>query len=67
MQEVDNLMKKQRGCFYCLDYQKRRYKGVRKRVCIHDQCPYHELDKHKSYREYLKNEAPKIPLHKMWG
>lgn len=67
MRIVDNREKVKRGCSYCLDYQKKRYQGERRYVCIHNECPYHVLDKYKSYREYLKKEAPNIPLHKMWG
>lgn len=35
-----------RGCYYCADYIDRE--------CIHEKCPYHELDNVKSYNEYLK-------------
>lgn len=42
-----------RGCRYCLDYRKsgnNSFKG-----CIHDECPYHELDDVKDYKQYEKS------------
>lgn len=52
---------KKRGCYYCLDYVKKK----RGKVCIHHECPYHELDKYRKYKDYLKNEAPTIDLRKL--
>lgn len=49
-----------RGCVYCLDYTKKKAKAdARKKshVCMHDECPYHELDNYSSYTQYLKSEA----------
>ena len=48
-----------RGCIYCLDHIKRKAEpdSVKKsHVCIHDACPYHELDPYKTYTQYLKAE-----------
>lgn len=48
-----------RGCLYCLDHQKTKtevgYKTTKMvHVCIHNFCPYRELDKYESYADYLK-------------
>ena len=48
-----------RGCIYCLDYTKRKAEPdstKKSYVCIHDECPYHELDPYKTYTQYLKSE-----------
>lgn len=48
-----------RGCIYCLDHIKRKAEPdstKKSHVCIHDECPYHELDPYKSYIQYLKSE-----------
>ena len=42
--------RKQRGCAYCLH----RKPGAR---CKFEKCPYRELDKCKTYDEYLENEG----------
>lgn len=44
----------QRGCSYCTEWQIRQYCGRRQKVCLHDECPYRELDEYPSYRAYLK-------------
>lgn len=49
-----------RGCLYCLDHTKKRLEPdstKKSHVCIHDGCPYHELDKYDTYGQYLKAEA----------
>lgn len=49
-----------RGCEYCLDMAKKRLEaGSKKRVivCIHDKCPYHELDPYDTFGQYLKYES----------
>lgn len=53
MRSVTYKDKLQRGCVYCLDYQKRKYLGVWLWVCIHNKCPYRELDEFRTYRQYL--------------
>jgi hypothetical protein len=48
-----------RGCIYCLDHIKRKAEPdstKKSLVCIHDECPYHELDPYKTYNQYLKSE-----------
>lgn len=54
MRIISKKEKKKRGCMYCLDYKKRR--------CIHEKCPYHELDKYKTYNEYFKEQEKKNKL-----
>lgn len=49
-----------RGCMYCLDHTKKRLEPdstKRSHVCIHDECPYHELDPYDTYAQYLKSPA----------
>ena len=48
MRKVSVTEKKQRGCLYCLNYKKRA--GCE----FDDGCPYHQLDKVKTYGDYLK-------------
>lgn len=51
---------RKRGCEYCMDHTKRKADADSKKrshVCIHDECPYHELDAYDSYHQYLKAEA----------
>ena len=54
--------KRKRGCVYCTDYQSKKGKYGTINGCMHDECPYHELDKYEKYKDYLKHEAPKINL-----
>lgn len=49
----------QRGCSYCTECRMFRYHGDPHRFCPYDECPFHELDKYKSYRHYL-SESPDI-------
>lgn len=60
MRHVKNVERKQRGCEWCIDTV-RTYKRIRttgktniRMCCIHEKCPYHELDNVKTYSEYLK-------------
>ena len=61
MQEV-----RRRGCHYCLDSRRSRsirdLPGTSNLNCIHDKCPYYELNKFKNYSEYLKSEESKSPI-----
>lgn len=59
MRYVKRAEQKQRGCEWCIDTQ-RTYKRIKttgkmniRMSCIHDKCPYHELDNVKTYSEYL--------------
>jgi hypothetical protein len=48
-------MRKKYGCDYCADTIKRKqHDWDDRRECIHDECPYIELEGYKSYGEYLK-------------
>lgn len=54
-----------RGCEFCLDCAKKKAEPdsvFRSYVCIHDECPYHELDNHDSYTQYLKHKKGKQGL-----
>ena len=52
--------KRQRGCQYCENVKETtRYDSIRT-ACPFEECPYRELDKHKSYESYLKSEDSKI-------
>lgn len=55
----------QRGCAYCLESVMKKYGGHALRHCPHDECPYHELDKYETYKEYLKQT--KINLGDLLG
>ena len=64
MREIGFKDMRKRGCQYCLDYQKKQYRGIKKKVCIHDECPYHELDGFRSYNAYLKSKGDLIFLRR---
>ena len=57
---------KKRGCAYCLDSRRgehiRNMIGTSSLKCIHDKCPYYELNKYKNYEEYIKSEESKIVI-----
>ena len=59
MRFIHNEEKAQRGCFYCLDavtvMVERNCGNVKRRMCPHDECPYHELDGFKTYADYMKS------------
>ena len=48
---------RKRGCEWCTDYKWHKFseKDCRTRVCIHNICPYRELDKYDTYDDYLKH------------
>ncbi len=66
MRRILQKERNKRGCPYCLDYQKRKYGGRLEYACIHDECPYHELDKYDTYRKYLKNEGLTISMKQVF-
>ena len=43
-----------RGCLYCTDCT---HGSGKQTECQHDRCPYHELDKVKSYGEYIRKTS----------
>lgn len=60
MRRMTNQEMVKRGCVYCADLQKRRLEPdhtKRVKVCIHDECPYHELDPYDRYTDYLKSPS----------
>ena len=57
MREIHADEARQRGCSWCRDFQKRRYRFSIKRVCIHDNCPYGELEEFKSYNEFFRSKG----------
>ena len=64
MRNVERQEIVQRGCHYCLFYQLKKYKGIKRLVCIYDECPYHELDGFSTYRKYLKSKGDLIFLRR---
>ena len=61
MRVLTNAEKVKRGCIYCTDFAKKRLEPghtMRCWVCMHDECPYHELDPYDNYAQYLKSEKP---------
>lgn len=60
MKVLDHKEMNKLECIYCLDYTKRKAEPTstkKSHVCIHDECPYHELDAFDSYHKYLKSSA----------
>lgn len=57
MQPLTSKEIRKRGCEWCLDHRWHRFYGCAKKshACIHDQCPYCELDKYDKYDQYLKH------------
>lgn len=48
-------LRKRYGCDYCADTVKRKqHDWDDRRECIHDECPYTELQESKSFSDYLK-------------
>jgi hypothetical protein len=57
---------KQRGCVYCTRVVVRQFNHTNWRHCPYGECPFHELDKYETYRDYLKHEGLKIRLTKLF-
>lgn len=53
MRELSQREKTKRGCIYCADRTRPKYR-MGCTTCPYDECPYHELDNFKSYDEYMK-------------
>lgn len=58
---------KKRGCSYCIDHRNgsNRVKvkpGWTHLKCIYDSCPYHELDKYRTYKDYLNSKESQINI-----
>jgi hypothetical protein len=55
--------KNKRGCLDCADMVITLSKDdarVRCRACIHDVCPYHELDQFDTYKQFLKSDRKDV-------
>lgn len=53
----------QRGCVFCTKVvMKVSPYGYKARHCPYGECPYHEMDKYETYRDYLKHEGLNIKL-----
>lgn len=53
---------KQRGCLYCLDYKMLKHDEKKRKMCMHDKCPYRELDGYKTYNQFLKDTGFDISM-----
>lgn len=61
MRLVKDCEPNKRGCNYCADTVLKAPGGKHPRkFCIHNSCPYHELDNVKNYREYEKNQKNEL-------
>lgn len=60
MRIIPLFEKTQRGCQYCIHKQVKSVSGESRTVCPFDECPYHVLDKYKSYEEYMASEDSRI-------
>lgn len=69
MRTLTKKTRTKRGCDYCLDMRKEKPKekdGKPVYKCIHGKCPYHELDKHETYDDYLKSEDSRMPFDRLF-
>ena len=62
MRRIMRKERVQRGCAYCMFSVMKSWGGSNWRHCPYDECPYRELDKYKTYREYLEKEGLNIRL-----
>lgn len=60
MRLVLGYEKKQRGCQYCADKKLGNQNGESRTCCPFDVCPYHVLDKHETYEDFMASEDSKI-------
>ena len=60
MRTLPNYERKKRGCHYCKDGESKKHGMVWKVQCPYSECPYHVLDKYKTYDEFMKSEDSKI-------
>jgi hypothetical protein len=56
MRFPDKKEMKQRGCIWCKDRKKVKGFCGKTIACVHDKCPYHELDRFNSYRQFIKSK-----------
>lgn len=57
---------RQRGCKYCLHVTKGRCKGNNQTACPFEECPFHVLDKYKTYEEFMASEDSKILVNEFF-
>ena len=62
MRHLTNSELTQRGCAYCAHIKSEKINGIMAKFCPFGECPYHELDEHKSYLDYLKDTYNKQGL-----
>lgn len=58
--------KKQRGCQYCADMKLGKFDGESRTCCPFAVCPYHVLDKYKTYEEFMDSEDSKILVNEFF-
>ena len=56
MRMVPGFEKKQRGCMYCFHMDAKRFGKDTRTACPFDECPYHVLDKYKTYDEFMASK-----------
>lgn len=67
MRKVLGFEKKQRGCQYCADMKLGRFDGESRTCCPFAVCPYHVLDKYKSYEDFMASEDSKILVNEFFS
>ena len=56
MRMVPYFEKKQRGCMYCNHMEAKEFGKEIRTACPFDECPYHDLDKYKTYDEFMASD-----------
>ena len=56
MRMVPYFEKKQRGCMYCNHMKAKEFGKEIRTACPFDECPYHDLDKYKTYDEFMASD-----------
>lgn len=49
-----------RGCWYCMEHKRAKFDHDCKQekflhTCAHQNCPYRELDKYRTYADYMRH------------
>lgn len=66
MCQLSEEEKRKRGCIYCADIKKIKGYHVGQvyikahSICPYDICPYGELDKFNTYKDYLQSDKSKF-------
>lgn len=66
MRAVPCYEKKQRGCCYCTHVKVKAFKGDSHTACPFDVCPFHVLDKYKTYDEFMASKDSKILVNEFF-